>query len=198
MGANKASESVVYGQHFVLSRPRVGGEGLVAASKNVQVERFGAKEPRSGPPAVKPRQELGLALNGIIVVDTDFEVIQADQEPPPQPSEGSDCVGLVYLGSSEDSGASVQGIPGRGMHPRRTARIRFTCNLCETANEKDVNPHAWRSGSVFARCEGCSVVHKLQDNLKVRLAVVVYTPCCVAALRGCMSLVFYSGNFLLS
>lgn len=53
-------------------------------------------------------------------------------------------------------------------HPRRTRMVRFTCRLCGTRTARWVNPHAWQRGSVFARCRGCEVVHKLVDNLEVR------------------------------
>lgn len=53
-------------------------------------------------------------------------------------------------------------------HRRRTARVSFTCNLCMTRNEeRPVNPDAYRSGSVFARCTGCGNTHKLVDNLQI-------------------------------
>ncbi len=32
---------------------------------------------------------------------------------------------------------------------------------------KPINPHAWQTGSVFARCSKCNVTHKLIDNLKI-------------------------------
>ena len=37
--------------------------------------------------------------------------------------------------------------------PLPPLQLRFTCNLCGEANDCEVNPHAWRKGSVFARCE---------------------------------------------
>lgn len=39
-----------------------------------------------------------------------------------------------------------------------------------------VNPLAWEKGSVFIRCTGCDVVHKVKDNLKIfhELAGQVY------------------------
>ena len=40
-------------------------------------------------------------------------------------------------------------------------QVRFTCNLCGEVSTKAVSPHAWASGSVFARCDGCRVIHKL-------------------------------------
>ena len=32
---------------------------------------------------------------------------------------------------------------------------------------KAVNPHAWATGTVFGRCDGCHVIHKLTDNLEL-------------------------------
>lgn len=48
-----------------------------------------------------------------------------------------------------------------------SAQVRFTCNLCGNTYVKPVNPHAWKNGSVFARCDECDVVHKLVDGLKL-------------------------------
>jgi hypothetical protein len=104
-----------------------------------------------------------LALPGQVVIDTEcFEV-------PPQPS-GPAPWGLVHVGAAAaaaESDAPQLGGAARGRHPRRTRRVRFNCNLCGEANERDVNPHAWRAGSVFARCAGCTAVHKLRDNLRI-------------------------------
>ncbi len=36
-------------------------------------------------------------------------------------------------------------------------QVQFTCNLCGEVSTKAVSPHAWASGSVFARCDGCRV-----------------------------------------
>jgi DNL zinc finger len=47
------------------------------------------------------------------------------------------------------------------------AQLKFTCNLCKAINVKPINPYAWTHGSVFGRCAGCGVVHKLTDNLKL-------------------------------
>lgn len=32
---------------------------------------------------------------------------------------------------------------------------------------KAVNPRAWATGTVFGRCDGCQVIHKLTDNLEL-------------------------------
>lgn len=52
-------------------------------------------------------------------------------------------------------------------HPRRTMKIKFKCKLCNATTIKPINPHAWTSGSVFARCGRCNITHKLIDNLKL-------------------------------
>ena len=186
---NKKSDTVVYGPNFVLSRPgRVGGEGLIPANKNSAMQPFIRPGP-SAPPALRPTpQPMNLALSGVIVIDTEFEVLPsttpmavAVAASPPQ------CTGIVHLGSTfsqmnennkeySNSFMNVQDI-GRAQnrhHPRRTRRVRFLCNLCNEVNEKDINPRAWRTGSVFARCDGCSAVHKLKDNLKVGFGWLVF------------------------
>lgn len=45
-------------------------------------------------------------------------------------------------------------------NPRRTQKVKFTCNLCGCTTIAPVNPHAMAKGSVFARCGGCNVIHK--------------------------------------
>ena len=45
--------------------------------------------------------------------------------------------------------------------------MQYTCNKCQTRNVIDVNPHAYKTGSVFVQCGGCGVRHKLIDNLGV-------------------------------
>lgn len=51
--------------------------------------------------------------------------------------------------------------------PRRTLRMKFTCNKCGTCNVNSVNPIAWRRGTIFIQCGGCQVKHKLVDHLNI-------------------------------
>ena len=174
LGGNNSSSSVIYGENFVLQRTRVGGPGLVPSRQNVSVQTF--RSPRSGPPAVRPQQPTGMILSGMVVLDTEWEEISSNvelisKEPRALPNSWppSTCTGIVYVGSGDNEIADARILgAASSRHPRRTRRMRFTCNLCETVNEKDVNPNAWRTGSVFARCDECTAVHKLKDNLKVR------------------------------
>ena len=51
--------------------------------------------------------------------------------------------------------------------PRRTMAVQFTCNRCQTRTERRINPKAYTNGTIFVRCSGCSVHHKLIDNLNL-------------------------------
>lgn len=51
--------------------------------------------------------------------------------------------------------------------PRRSLKLQFTCNRCQTRNVATVNPLAWRYGTVFIECGGCKVKHKMVDHLNV-------------------------------
>lgn len=46
-------------------------------------------------------------------------------------------------------------------------QVKYTCKLCSTTTTGAVNPHAWATGTVFGRCDGCQVIHKLTDNLEL-------------------------------
>ena len=46
-------------------------------------------------------------------------------------------------------------------------QMQYTCNRCTTRNVIDVNPHAYKEGTVFVQCGGCGVRHKLIDNLHI-------------------------------
>lgn len=136
----------VYGEDFIIFRPS-NSEGLVASPRPPVPQAY------SSPPRVRNTTIAHkLLTSGVIVVDTTFDVV---------PDNNSDCVGIVPLFTPTVVS------PADTRHPRRTKRIHFTCRLCGEKNDKAINPHAWATGSVFARCDGCSVVHKLKDNLKI-------------------------------
>lgn len=186
-----------YGSNFVLQRPTVGGPGLVRSSRPPAPVRAAASPPPM-PPTVwhAPGSDagLGLALAGIsagtVVVDTEFTVLPPRSLPgdggaaPGSIAPNTTCTGMVWQRSVEEEpadGASAAHARRRrssGRHPRRTQMLRFTCNLCGEVNDCEVNPHAWDKGSVFARCEGCTAVHKLKDNLRIfhELAGPVFPP----------------------
>jgi hypothetical protein len=155
----RGSDALLFGggeaYPFVLRRTRVGGEGLVVRTAGTSAAPY--RPDAAAPPAPAARAPVCLALAGTaasVVIDTDFEVV-ADAPPP--------CFGIVRVGGEADATPA----PAAPRHRRRTRRVRFTCNLCGEANEAAVNPHAWARGSVFCRCGGCELVHKLKDNLKI-------------------------------
>ncbi len=59
-------------------------------------------------------------------------------------------------------------------NPRRTHRVKFTCNLCGCTTIAPVNPHAMANGSVFARCGGCDVIHKASFNAPENSLLSIY------------------------
>ncbi|KAI3437754.1 hypothetical protein D9Q98_000202 [Chlorella vulgaris] len=174
----------LYGNNFVLQRPRVGGPGLVRAVQQPKPVRQPAAAPATAVVWKNPSAGGGLVLgsslcSGSVVIDTDFEVLQPPLAPTMLPN--TTCVGLVWQPAEGEEGtAEVE--PGslrrNSKHPRRTQALRYTCNLCGEVNDAVVNPHAWTDGSVFARCQGCTAVHKLKDNLKIftELAGPVFPP----------------------
>jgi hypothetical protein len=84
--------------------------------------------------------------------------------PPSYPPTDSVGIVPVKLGNAEQDTETEQVYT---KHERRTKAVRYTCKLCGTTSLKAVNPHAWTVGSVFGRCDGCGVVHKIIDNLNI-------------------------------
>ncbi|CAL5223817.1 g6388 [Coccomyxa viridis] len=185
---DKASHSsdVVYGENFVLQRPRRGGPGLVLSPKLQAMEVAQQLNAQCTAPAALQRQPRSVSMPTIfgagldflditdyIFLDDDVETEGADLSGRPPEGLSPDCTGIVLHSSSpslnpsaspEDEDDVVR--PASG-NPRRTKRIQFTCNMCGSTTTKMVNPHAWEKGTVFAQCSGCGVKHKLIDNLKL-------------------------------
>lgn len=88
--------------------------------------------------------------------------------PGTQSPAVSSCTGIIlHPTSARGDEVEEADVTPAAHHPRRTQRVRFTCKLCGETTTKAVNPHAWSDGSVFARCDGCRIIHKLTDNLKL-------------------------------
>lgn len=85
------------------------------------------------------------------------------------------CVGIIpsdtepkcESNEEEQFDSSVFETPNSGFSPRRTAKLKFKCNLCGAVNIKPVNPTAFKECTVFAQCASCNVTHKIVDNLKL-------------------------------
>ncbi|PSC69566.1 Fructose-1-phosphate phosphatase [Micractinium conductrix] len=193
------STTPLYGDNWVLQRPAVGGPGLVKVQRPSPLARS-APPPPAAPPAVwhAPGSATGLGLTltgvgvgaGAVVVDTEFVVLPERRQhpaalPPPRIAPNTAVTGIVWQRTVEEGGGERQEQVsaarlrrGSSRHSRRTQMLRFTCNLCGEVNDAAINPHAWKSGSVFARCQGCTAVHKLKDNLRIfhELAGPVFPP----------------------
>lgn len=139
----------LHGANFVLRRSKLSHSSSSPPSLSTGLVR---QPPPFLPVPISTNNHINTtALSGIIVIDTSFQV-------------------TIDINPSSSSPPSH--------HPRRTRKVRFTCNLCDSSNEKWVNPQAWSSGSVFVQCDGCTVVHKLIDNLNIfsELAGPVFPP----------------------
>lgn len=176
---------VIYGDEFIIERPRVGGEGLVPAMPvSVQAYRhttigltpeaqraalsiFGSstlfpwtKEPANGLAEVEKKEENEETSN-----DNNTNKEYRRYAAIPEFTSGSTAL-APPVGRATRMGSQAENGP---IHPRRTARVSFSCNICGHRNcNRPVNPRAWKTGSVFIKCSECLVVHKIKDNLKVR------------------------------
>eukprot|EP00208_Stichococcus_sp_RCC1054_P001748 CAMPEP_0206134534 /NCGR_PEP_ID=MMETSP1473-20131121/64_1 /ASSEMBLY_ACC=CAM_ASM_001109 /TAXON_ID=1461547 /ORGANISM="Stichococcus sp, Strain RCC1054" /LENGTH=320 /DNA_ID=CAMNT_0053526149 /DNA_START=66 /DNA_END=1028 /DNA_ORIENTATION=+ len=84
---------------------------------------------------------------------------------------GSRYLGIVPIehAAAEEAAVSDPRLVVRpsASNPRRTMKVKFTCDRCGVTTIAPVNPTAFATGSVFGACGGCGVVHKLVDNLKL-------------------------------
>ena len=67
----------------------------------------------------------------------------------------------------DDNTDDTVNAPTARFSPRRTMAVQFTCNRCQTRTERRINPKAYTDGTIFVECSGCSVHHKLIDNLNL-------------------------------
>eukprot|EP00884_Botryococcus_braunii_P010580 jgi/Botrbrau1/19523/Bobra.0035s0022.1 len=167
------NHDVVYGEKFILQRPKRGGPGLVLVPQNPGLQVFDPQDPPPPGPLTVMESERGFSGPPILlnyagwawdVTDYNVAEIEEEQAGKAGPWAQTDCLGIV-LHSSSAKRAMEEPPPSR--NPRRTRKVRFTCNLCGNTYVRPVNPHAWTKGSVFAKCEECNVVHKLVDGLKL-------------------------------
>ena len=139
-------EEAAYGDSFVIHRPRTPPTEIV----------------------VVPQEEM--------MVQVWHPTAHVNLRPPYHllpPVFDSDVVEVEFMSLEEDVTTSALVFVGEGpvcesVHqpssPRRTQKVKFTCNRCQTRTEKFINPHAWNHGVVFCRCDGCQVVHLIRDQ----------------------------------
>lgn len=143
---------MLYGSTFVIQRERVGGPGLVLYNGNA--DGIQVWEPiekgtlvTSEPPG--PLQH----VTGMHLLPGGWDVDEDEEYGP-------DCTAIVLAGPE----VKCDEEPTSSVSPRRTQKMRFTCDRCGTVNTNFVNPHAWEEGTVFCRCEGCQQVHLIRDE----------------------------------
>lgn len=120
------------------------------------------------PDAAGPRPATAAAAAAAAAATTTTALVP--RSPPAAAAAG---VGIVP--HSSQGGGDVGGLEGEeavyesfsNRSPRRGHKIKFTCKRCGATSIRPINIHAWREGTVFARCGRCHVTHKLIDNLRL-------------------------------
>ena len=186
---------LIYGNEFIIERPRVGGEGILVSRNMDQTSLVKRKLTRKeqtealsvfGDSSIFPSYESCYGFEDLTGHSTRSTALLPEhcgtekrvgwmQEEAYVDSESTEPrkeTQMVLISKSDATmlAARVPDSPQHSPlhHPRRTMRIGFTCNICGHRNHnRPVNPLAWQRGSVFMRCEDCQVVHKLKDNLKI-------------------------------
>eukprot|EP01024_Parvocaulis_polyphysoides_P054720 TRINITY_DN553_c1_g2_i1.p1 TRINITY_DN553_c1_g2~~TRINITY_DN553_c1_g2_i1.p1 ORF type:complete len:314 (+),score=10.02 TRINITY_DN553_c1_g2_i1:141-944(+) len=179
---------VLYGRNFVIQREKIGGPGLVLyhrpppplkklykRSQSTQV--VVAPKVFTTPPTVFGENDLQI---------TEYVLLQDEEQ---QISSQNDVVSIDRITTgmilhplyssqrTQNEEEKDDNLYETGSQsPRRTAKVRFTCNLCNAVNLKAVNPAAFKTGTIFAKCGKCGVTHKLIDNLNVVQEMAIYQP----------------------
>jgi hypothetical protein len=131
----KNDRDVVYGEHFVIQRPKVGGEGLVRRDPLPPPQRFMGQQSgllastahvpvKSGP--------LGL-LPSLVVIDTEAVTVleveggEEERSHSVNPKPNSTCLDIVPFSSSAVMGPEEGNEGAVSKHKRRTKQVRASC-----------------------------------------------------------------------
>eukprot|EP01025_Chloroclados_australasicus_P057197 TRINITY_DN7119_c0_g2_i2.p1 TRINITY_DN7119_c0_g2~~TRINITY_DN7119_c0_g2_i2.p1 ORF type:complete len:296 (-),score=16.95 TRINITY_DN7119_c0_g2_i2:299-1156(-) len=203
----KCTHDLLYGGNFVIQRDRVGGPGLVpyhkpycpAPLKRNQFNR-GSDQHQVTDVVVRPKvfTTPPTVFGEVDLQIAQFEVIEEAEQEIEQKKAKKDTdakdeipidritTGMILhpLYSSQPLGAQNEVQQHDNVYetetqsPRRTSKVRFTCNICKAINIKPVNPAAFKTGTIFAQCGKCGITHKLIDNLNIvhEVSGLVYQP----------------------
>eukprot|EP01023_Acetabularia_acetabulum_P006887 TRINITY_DN1292_c0_g1_i1.p1 TRINITY_DN1292_c0_g1~~TRINITY_DN1292_c0_g1_i1.p1 ORF type:complete len:266 (-),score=28.61 TRINITY_DN1292_c0_g1_i1:1861-2658(-) len=177
---------VLYGGNFVIRREKIGGPGLVLYQKTPATLQKLQNRCTSTQVVVAPKVfTTPPTVFGENDIETVEYVIFQDEEEESQ----NDVVSIDRITTNiilhplysnqhqENKELEDPNLYETGSNsPRRTSKVRFTCNLCRAVNLKAVNPAAFKTGTIFAKCGKCGVTHKLIDNLNVVQEMVIYHP----------------------
>lgn len=136
-------QEAAYGPSFVIHRPEMNPTELVKQPDPVTLQVWS--------PTMLFRPHFPLLPPKF---DSDAEIVEVEWMPIDTSSSALVLQGIGPVCEDVHEPSS----------PRRTQKIKFTCNRCQTQTEKFVNPHAWHHGVVFCRCDGCAVVHLIRDQ----------------------------------
>lgn len=150
----KVREEAVFGDTFVIHRPQQPSLDLVVTPSEDRTVQVWIPNTTGAGIVPIPRPGLLPPEFAEEELTIDVEILTDDVE-----SSSKEETALVFLGTRVDAESVDQ-----PSSPRRTSKVKFTCNRCQTRNEKFVNPHAWNHGVVFCRCEGCKVIHLIRDQ----------------------------------
>lgn len=181
----------VYGPDFVITRPPIVGVDSSANTGLVPVMRKKSDSAIAEMCLIHPND----ACVGLVPVSSPFIDVtehhllaqsgampRVQLVPSSTPGTGLSVATSTAMSNlvmqavtSSNGDAAVQQAQSSGLvfetnntsSPRRTSKVKFSCNRCGAVNIKPVNPHAYASGSVFAKCGSCNITHKLIDNLKL-------------------------------
>lgn len=146
---------MLYGSTFVIQRERFGGPGLVLSNRKADMIQVWV-------PTVKGKLVTSVPPGALQHVPA-MHLLPEPRDGETSGSYGSECSGctaMVLAGQESRGDEESLG----SVSPRRTQKMRFTCDRCGTVNTNFVNPHAWEEGTVFCRCEGCQQVHLIRDE----------------------------------
>jgi len=170
---------------FLWHGSRTGMTAVAATSR--AFDSF--EDPASGPDRDSDELGAGVAADNREETGLSALISSSPQCSPLQSLSQEAAMGLVLraagTGTGWTTGSGLEGpscsIEGAGsderlsdmstgilqQSPRRRMRVAFTCNLCGHRTTRAINPHAYTDGTVFVQCGGCSVYHKLVDNLNL-------------------------------
>ena len=140
-------EEAAYGDTFVIHRSQDSPKELVLAPQEQMTLQVWQ-------PATVERQMIVLrSPYHILPPEFDADAVVVDVEV-------TEHTALTFAGE----GPACEPVHPAPSSRRRTRKVKFTCNRCQTTTEKFINPLAWNHGVVLCRCDGCAVVHIIRDE----------------------------------
>eukprot|EP00793_Prasinoderma_coloniale_P001144 PRCOL_00006135-RA len=131
----------------------------------------------------RPGQGEGEPPTGLVPLlgrsGADAVVFRAAGAPPPGAIDPAGGAADGLTGGARGDGADgltsapwdLTALAKPSASQRRTSLLRFTCETCGALNFHMVNPRAFASGTIFARCSSCGITHTVVDHLNLASSV---------------------------